>query len=314
MRETKNLGLWHVFSPTEKEKAMLNEKEFYQYVEANILDNLPEMEGNKVVVQRIQRNNQTSMMGLSIGEEKNYLVPVLYLEIFYKNYLRGQDLSDTMKDIARIYRGHQVGFYLDEDKVADYEHIKKNLFYRVINYEKNKEMLRYTPHERFLDLAITYRWAAYRNHDGMASALVRNKELLIWGVSKEQMMRDARENTEKIFPPVMRKIQSVMPVRIVDTDIPLFVLSNGDYMNGASVILYKEPLRDFANYMGHDLYILPSSIHEVILLLDDEFVQSPEELVEMVKETNRMVVNQEEVLSDHIYHYDREKDEIRIAK
>ena len=56
-------------------------------------------------------------------------------------------------------------------------------------------------------------------------------------------------------------------------------------------MLYKDPLRDFANYMGHDLYILPSSIHEVILLLDDEYVQSSEELREMVRETNRMVVD-----------------------
>ena len=104
------MGLWHAFSSTEKEKTMLNEKEFYQYVEANILNYLPEMEGKKVMVQRVKRNNQISMMGLSIGETKNYLVPVLYLEIFYRNYLRGQELSDTMKDIARIYRGHQVGF------------------------------------------------------------------------------------------------------------------------------------------------------------------------------------------------------------
>ena len=88
----------------------------------------------------------------------------------------------------------------------------------------------------------------------------------------------------------------------------------GDYMNGASVMLYKDPLRDFANYMGHDLYILPSSIHEVILLLDDEYVQSSEELREMVRETNRIVVDREEILSDHVYYYDREKDEIRIAK
>ena len=144
-------------------------------------------------------------------------------------------------------------------------------------------MLKYTPYERFLDLAVTYRWAAYRNHDGMASALVRNKELLLWGVTKEQMMKDAKENTEKIFPPVMRKIQSVIPVKITDMEIPLFVLSNGDYMNGASVMLYKDPLRDFANYMGHDLYILPSSIHEVILLLDDEYVQSSEELREWLE-------------------------------
>ncbi len=180
---------------------MLNEKEFYLYVEKNILNYLPEMEGKKVMVQRVKRNNQISMMGLSIGETKRIIwYQCCILEIFYRNYLRGQELSDTMKEIARIYRGHQVGFYLDEDKVSDYEHIKKNLFYRVVNYEKNKEMLKYTPYERFLDLAVTYRWAAYRNHDGMASALVRNRELLLWGVTKEQMMKDAKREHGEDLP------------------------------------------------------------------------------------------------------------------
>lgn len=293
---------------------MLSEKEFYLYVEKNILKYLPEMEDQKVMVQRVKKNNQVSMMGLSIGEQKNYLLPVLYLEPFYRNHLRGQTIEETMREIASVYQGHQVVFYLDEDKVSDYEYIKKNLFYRVINYEKNKELLKYTPHERFLDLAVTYRWAAYRNHDGMASALVRNKELLMWGISKDQMMKDARENTEKIFPPVMRKIQSVLPIHIIEEEIPLFVMSNGDYMNGASVILYKDVLRDFAKYMEYDLYILPSSIHEVIILLDNEYAKAPEELARMVRETNRIVVDREEILSDHVYYYDREKDEIRIAK
>ena len=293
---------------------MLNEKEFYLYVEKNILNYLPEMEGQKVMVQRVKKNNQVSMMGLSIGEQKNYLLPVLYLEPFYRNHLRGQQLEETMKEIASVYKGHQIGFYLDEDKVSDYEYIKKNLFYRIVNYEKNKELLKYTPHERFLDLAVTYRWAAYRNHDGMASALVRNKELLMWGITKDQMMKDARENTEKIFPPVMRKIQSVLPVHIIEEEIPLFVMSNGDYRNGASVILYKDILRELADCMEHNLYILPSSIHEVIILLDDEYAKDPEELARMVRETNRIVVDREEILSDHVYYYDREKDEIRIAK
>ncbi len=127
-------------------------------------------------------------------------------------------------------------------------------------------------------------------------------------------MKDARENTEKIFPPVMRKIQSVLPVHIIEEEIPLFVMSNGDYMNGASVILYKDILREFADCMEHNLYILPSSIHEVIILLDDEYAKDPEELARMVRETNRIVVDREEILSDHVYYYDREKDEIRIAK
>lgn len=307
-------GYGMCFQPLNKEETMLKEKEFYLYVEKNILNYLPELEGQKVIVQRVKKNNQISMMGLSIGEKKDYLLPVLYLDPFYTMYLRGYSLDKIMKKIATTYQGHQIGFYLDEDKIADYEYIKKNLFYRIINYEKNKELLKYAPHERFLDLAVTYRWAAYRNHDGMASAMVRNKELLMWGVSKDQMMKDARENTEKIFPPVMRKIQSVLPIQIIEEEIPLFVMSNGDYMNGASVILYKDILKDFADGMERDLYILPSSIHEVILLLDDEYARSPEELARMVRQTNHMVVEREEVLSDHVYHYNREKDEIRIAK
>ena len=86
------MGLWHAFSSTEKEKTMLNEKEFYQYVEANILNYLPEMEGKKVMVQRVKRNNQRSMMGLSIGETKNYLVPgtgiIRYDERYRQNLSR----------------------------------------------------------------------------------------------------------------------------------------------------------------------------------------------------------------------------------
>lgn len=66
--------------------------------------------------------------------------------------------------------------------------------------------------------------------------------------------------------------------------------------------------------MEHNLYILPSSIHEVIILLDDEYAKDPEELARMDKRDNRIVVDREEILSDHVYYYDREKDEIRIAK
>ena len=96
--------------------------------------------------------------------------------------------------------------------------------------------------------------------------------------------------------------------------VPMYVLSNKSKLNGSGCIFYHNLLHNLCEKLECDLYILPSSIHEVILLLDDEYVQSSEELREMVRETNRMVVDQEEVLSDHIYHYDREKDEIRIAK
>ena len=82
-------------------------------------------------------------------------------------------------------------------------------------------------------------------------------------------------------------------------------------MNGASVMLYKDPLRDFANYMGHDLYILPSSIHEVILIPAYDH-DSYDELTSMVKEVNSTQLSKEEILSDHVYFYSRETGQISM--
>ena len=84
---------------------MLSEKEFYLYVEKNILKYLPGMEGQKVMVQRVKKNNQVSMMGLSIGEQKNYLLPVLYLEPFYRNHLRGQTIERDRNFVSAIPGG-----------------------------------------------------------------------------------------------------------------------------------------------------------------------------------------------------------------
>ena len=116
---------------------MLSEKEFYLYVEKNILKYLPEMEDQKVMVQRVKKNNQVSMMGLSIGEQKNYLLPVLYLEPFYRNHLRGQTIEETMREIASVYQGHQVGFYLDVHKKVEDKKLKSDCRFllNVLNYD-----------------------------------------------------------------------------------------------------------------------------------------------------------------------------------
>ena len=112
----------------------------------------------------------------------------------------------------------------NEQKMTDYGYIKDRLFYRLVHYGKNREMLKMCPFDQMEDLAVTYRWMAYRNADGMASALVRKRDLLMWGVDEEQIKKDARRNTEKIFPPVLKKIESVIPVQVEESGIPVFVL------------------------------------------------------------------------------------------
>lgn len=292
---------------------MLSEKEFYSYVEHHILEYVDHPEEKEARVQRVSKNNQVSMIGLSIGRKDNHLQPILYLEPYYHSYFKGKELERILCEIGAAYEEYESGFYLEPEKIKSYEYIRGHLFFRLVNYEKNKEQLKDCPYERIEDLAVTYRWIAYRNRDGMASAVIRQRDLQLWGISEEQMKEDAIANTYKIFPPTIRKIQSVIPIHVEEGDIPIFVLSNGDYMNGASAMIYKGILKDFADHMESNLYILPSSIHEVILLLEED-TDDVNDLFRMVEETNRTVVDQEEVLSDSVYYYDREKDKITIAK
>ncbi|MGN0418690.1 MULTISPECIES: DUF5688 family protein [Anaerostipes] len=292
---------------------MLSKKEFYSYVEHHILEFMKDTREKEAVVQKTAKNNQVSRIGLSVGKREERLLPVLYLEPFYRKYSKGEELDTVLAEIASAYEEYEGCFPLDPGKIEDYDFIKENLFFRLVNYERNQKQLQECPYERMEDLAVTYRWIAYRSHDGMASAIVRYRDMILWGITEEQLKADAIANTKKIFPPTIRKIQSVIPVHVEEGDIPVFVLSNGDYMNGASAMIYKGILKEFAERMNCNLYILPSSIHEVIILLEED-AKDIGELFKMVRETNQSVVDREEVLSDNVYYYDRNADKITIAR
>ena len=287
---------------------MLSKKEFYSYVEHHILEFMKDTREKEAVVQKTAKNNQVSRIGLSVGKREERLLPVLYLEPFYRKYSKGEELDTVLAEIASAYEEYEGCFPLDPGKIEDYDFIKENLFFRLVNYERNQKQLQECPYERMEDLAVTYRWIAYRSHDGMASAIVRYRDMILWGITEEQLKADAIANTKKIFPPTIRKIQSVIPVHVEEGDIPVFVLSNGDYMNGASAMIYKGILKEFAERMNCNLYIL-----QVIILLEED-AKDIGELFKMVRETNQSVVDREEVLSDNVYYYDRNADKITIAR
>ena len=76
--------------------------------------------------------------------------------------------------------------------------------------------------------------------------------------------------------------------------------------------MYSALLRDYAELVQHNLILLPSSIHEWILLPDDgQF--SVAEMKQLVNEVNREVLSAKDYLSDRVYYYDRKKNEVRIA-
>lgn len=92
----------------------------------------------------------------------------------------------------------------------------------------------------------------------------------------------------------------------------MYVLSNRLRIHGAACLLYPNCLKEIAGHIGSDLYIIPASIHELILLPVDKDTKL-EELKSDVIRANEDIVEPENRLTDDIYIYERETDTIKIV-
>lgn len=198
--------------------------------------------------------------------------------------------------------------------ILNYEKIRPKIFYRIISAKGNEDLLNRCPHIPFFDMAITYRWLFHESDAGITSALIEKKHLEIWGVEEQEIAEAAVANTEKMFPLQKKKILEMIQgwIEIGGPDLPLYVVTNCIGINGASVLFYKNALYCIGEELGQDFYILPSSIHEVLVIGKAE-VSSAADLYEMVWEANRTVVSEQEFLSNQVFYYDREKQEIKLA-
>ena len=144
---------------------------------------------------------------------------------------------------------------------------------------------------------------------GIASAQLRNEEMSRLNMTVEELYPIAKENTKRLFPPVLTRLDELLEEKYDENigclgDNNLYILTNNQGINGASYIIYEDIINNFATEHDTDFFILPSSIHE-ILLLPVEDSMDKEELVEMVKEVNNYVVSELDYLSDNVYFYDR---------
>ncbi len=80
---------------------------------------------------------------------------------------------------------------------------------------------------------------------------------------------------------------------------PMFCLTNKAKMNGASLLLQEDIRKQIGECLGSDYFVIPSSIHEVLILPDNGIFQVPE-LNAMVQEVNETQVERQEQLSDKV--------------
>ena len=247
----------------------------------------------------VTKNNGTRRTGILFKQEDSNLAPTIYLEEFYQKYLKGQQVPDLADSICSIYQEIRVKKTCDCQNLFDFNHVKEHIVYKLIRRDANEELLKQIPYDPFLDLAVVYYIQIDNTRFGSAAIQIRNEHLRYWRVEKEEIRRLAEKNTPRIYPAQIQKIVRFM-----------YVATNEQCSLGAAVMRYPDFREKVRGMIRGDFYILPSSIHEVILV-PESFGLEPERMAEMVKEINQTGVAPEEVLSDSVYYFDGE--EIRIV-
>lgn len=280
--------------------------EFVQAVEEKIKE---ELSGRVCVsVYTAQKYNGALRKGLLFCEYENNVSPTIYLEEYYRQYRCGKPVELAVREIAELYREIRFREPWEDEFIRNYDNIKEKLVYRLIHREKNKEILKEMPYIPYLDLAIVFYVLLEAGPYGTAAMPVKTEHLRIWHVTEQQIYERACENTECLLPYEFRTIRSVI-AELTDMDDTgeddvLYVLSNHLRSFGASALLYQGRLEEVGEYLGEDYYVLPSSVHEVIVIRKSA-ASGKEFLSAIVKEINETQVEREEVLSNQAYYYDR---------
>ena len=264
--------------------------------------------------------NHNRTEGLVITDVEKRIRPVFPIELFYNFYLAGKINLEEIKELAKIRLSEEAKDLTSIMENILEEEIKGNIFLRLINYEKNKDWLQKLPHRKFLDLAVVY----YIERDNISSydyiVNINNALFVELQMTEEELYQLALRNSKQKKKVEIKRIQDMMPkcfwclfgITEEAPEIPLYVLTNENKKYGASCLLYENVLKELSERVEDDLYILPSSIQEV-MVIPKSSVSDIEGLKELVKTANKDMVWEEEVLGDSVYCYDRENNSMLIC-
>lgn len=306
-------------------KEKMNFEKFKNAVTDGIREYLPDQfEIANVGLQVVTKNNNLQLTGLIIQRVGRNIAPTIYLENFYDKYQEGTDLQEILRLIADMRMEHEVNGDFDVSQITDFAKCKDKIFPRLISAGWNKELLENRPHVLIEDLAVTFFINLRDNENGSMNTQIHNKLMQIWGVTAEELYELAVKNLSDsdigTFSPMNEVMaETMLPIliaecdgdkdaavqmiqEILSSDDDMYILTNKNVNYGASMLLDKSMMQKVIDRIGEDFYIIPSSVHESIVIPADKNLEH-EELKKMVHEVNVTQVSVEERLSDNVYRY-----------
>lgn len=307
----------------------MNYEEFKSIICELIREALPEhLRDSNIEIVQNEKNNGVWLDAVSIQRQDTQVIPQMYLDGYFQDLRNGRTMESIVDDMVQIYlskdRTDFRGFPFD---VTDYNEVKTRLTVQLINGISNEDFLKDVPCKSLdsTDLVAVYRVELESTEQGTSSAQVKNSMLELWGISADTLHQDAINNAMEKEPAKLVKMTAVMSSVMFGLDVrdipitdfemepgEMYVLSNSNMLRGASALMYPGLMKTIAENSDTNVFILPSSIHETILLRDTGEMNA-EELKAMVAGINQSEVSPEEVLSNEVYYFDRKEQTISMA-
>lgn len=293
---------------------MLNYEEFKDAVASQIQDYLPaEYANSDVTIHSVLKNNAIRLDGLTIKQPESNICPNIYLNQYYADYEDGREIDDILSDIAHVRQMNDAPADLDVSAITDFSRIRDKIAAKLINTNQNREYLEDKPHTDIADLSAVYYIDLRSDSLGNMSTVITDSLLAQYGITLEKLHEIAIQNmvTKARFCNMFEILSELMSDSLPQdefcpTDNMMFVLTNESKLNGAAMLLCPETMDKIAELVGSSYYILPSSIHETLVVPFSDGM-NVEELKNMVHEVNSTQLSADEILSDNVYIYDYDK-------
>lgn len=294
----------------------MNYQQFIEEVERRVKEKIKGNETITVYIHTAVKNNGKERKGITVSEKGIHISPTIYLEEYFQQFQEGKPIEKIVEKILQLYEEVKCSHSCEESLLQNYKELKGKFACKLIHRGKNEKLLNDIPYVPWMDLAIVVFVLLEVSPYGTATVLVRKEHLEIWGLTEAQLFDEAKKNTPILLPyqfcPMRKLLREICPYAVdegEEEEESLYVLSNKLRSFGAASMLYEGILEKVGQKLGENYYILPSSIHEVIVVPESK---SPvkQDLEEMVREINETQVEEEEVLSDRVYYFSRKENRL----
>ena len=255
------------------------------------------------------KNNGSERVGLSISDSSVNISPTIYLEEFYQYHNCTSSLDYIAQEIISLYEEVRFDHDIDIDFIKNFSLAKHSIGYKLICQWKNNELLEKIPHKNYLEYAIIFVLYLESEPNCQGVVTITNELLDMWGKDIDDIYEIAHHNMPLLCPFSLVPMHD-MVCELLDNsntkvleDSPLYILTNETRLHGATTLLYEDALSYAADKIGESFFVLPSSIHELILV-PESISPNWEDLDQMIAEVNETQILAEEVLGETAMYYD----------